>query len=158
MSVSDVDFFEVTLSSSSNLFEVSEAEEMFSYWKSFSRNAALPVWKDLDVIDIPGVIPNLILIEVRGDPPTFAAILTGTTVVQEVGEDSTNHQLHEQAGVEEVSRRLEEVIKARCGYFVSNTPVTWASNHYKKHSALVLPCTDEDGTITHLMCWVGDFC
>lgn len=157
MSASDVALIEVTLASPLDLFEDPEAEELFSYWKSCSRDGALPRWKDLNVTDIPAVVPNLTMIEVKGSPPTFTTILTGTTVVQEVGQDSTNVQVHDVAGADEVAKRLERVVETRSGYLLSNSPVTWASNDFKRHSALVLPSTDENGTITHLIGWVGDF-
>lgn len=151
-------FIEVTVDAALNFSKSPEAHEMFSYWNSRSQNGALPLWKDLNWVDVPAVIPNLVVISIKGEPPVFTTIMTGTNVIAEIGQDNTNIHVHELAGADAIIERFAFLLANRTGYFLSDAPVTWASNDYKNHSALMLPATGADGNITHLVGWVGDFC
>lgn len=157
MSSSDVEFIEVSLDSTIDFQEAPEAGILFTYWRSCSPGGALPRWEDFDLVKIPTVVPNLTLIQVDRNPLTYVTTMTGTTVVEEIGTDNTSAHIHELSGGDAVAARFNNLLETRNGYFVSNAPVRWASNDFKKHSALMLPLCDEAGTITHIVGWVGNF-
>lgn len=157
MSNSEVTLVNVTLDTPANFFDDEEAVNLFTYWLSCSKDGALPLWKDFNLVDMPTVVPNIALLEVVGDPPTFVTIMTGTTVVREIGQDNTSAELHELEGAADVSARLEMAVKTGQGYLLSNAPVSWASHDYKKHAALMLPLANAEGRVSHIVGWVGDF-
>lgn len=151
-------FIEVTVGACLDFSDSPEAKIMFRYWSSCSRDGALPVWRDLSFVEVPIVVPNLVIIEASPEPVIFTTVMTGTNVVREIGQDNTHVHVHELPGADAVLERFTLLLERRSGYFLSNAPVAWASNDYKNHSALMLPATDQDGNITHLVGWVGDFC
>lgn len=157
MSSSDIEFVEVSLGTSVNFFEAPEAGKLFTYWRSHSRGGELPRWEDFELDEMPTIVPNLTLIRVDRNPLSYVTTMTGTTVVQEIGSDNTSAHVHELSGGDAVAARFNSLLDTRRGYFVSNAPVRWASNDFKKHSALMLPLCDAEGTISHIVGWVGNF-
>lgn len=157
MSSSDVEFVEVSLDTSIDFFEAQEAGTLFAYWRSHSQGGELPRWEDFNLDELPTAVPNLTLIRIDRNPLSYVTIMTGTTVVQEIGSDNTSAHVHELSGGDEVAARFNSLLETRNGYYLSNAPVAWASNDYKKHSALMLPLCDKAGTITHIVGWIGNF-
>lgn len=157
MSTSEFSYQDVTLETSWELFESPEAEEFYIYWKSRSRDGALPLWKDFNLVDVPKLVPNLILIEAGENPTVFRIKMVGTKLIQVGGRDGTGLDMGQYKGTERGVDRLAQVVASDCGYYLSNAPVDWSDRGYKEHSALMLPTTDENGKVTHLVGWIGDF-
>ncbi|MDW3205879.1 MAG: PAS domain-containing protein [Alphaproteobacteria bacterium] len=59
-------------------------QEAFAYWNQKRGNRTMPRREDIDPIDIPSVIPHIILIDVDHDPLDFRFRLIGTYVDRHV--------------------------------------------------------------------------
>jgi hypothetical protein len=63
---------------------------LYDYWAGKRRGRAMPARADLDPIDIPALLPNVFLIEVRhADPPLLIYRVFGTALVELFGFDFT---------------------------------------------------------------------
>ncbi len=82
---------DVELDRFATTLEVPAHRELFDYWRSKALAGRLPARKDIDPIDIPGLLPWLTLIEVDWSqaPPRFRIRLVGTGVVNRFGRDAT---------------------------------------------------------------------
>lgn len=58
---------------------------LFSYWRGKVRNGTLPARAMIDPIEIPTLLPYIILIDVHGDPFDLYYRLAGTAVVAKLG-------------------------------------------------------------------------
>src|SRR5262245_16471554 len=68
---------------------------LYDYWCSLRRGRAMPTRSDVDPTSIPQHLPNLMLVDVRHDPPSFRYRLIGTRVVDATGEDRTGRPFDE---------------------------------------------------------------
>ena len=63
---------------------------LFDYWRSVHpKDGGLPGRQHIDPIDIPHLLPNIWLIDVRRNPYRFRFRLVGTLIVNYAGEDNT---------------------------------------------------------------------
>jgi hypothetical protein len=63
---------------------------IFEYWQSVHpKGGGLPGRKNIDPVDIPQLLSNVWLIDVKRDPYRFRFRLVGTQVVDYVGKDNT---------------------------------------------------------------------
>ncbi|MDF1793122.1 MAG: PAS domain-containing protein [Thalassobaculaceae bacterium] len=69
--------------------------QLLAYWESRRGNRAMPARRDLDPLDIPGLLRHLILLDVTHDPLRFRVRLYGTEVVDLRGRDLTGRYLYE---------------------------------------------------------------
>jgi len=66
-----------------------EIVELYDYWCARRGGRAAPSRKDVDPVQIPRHLPNLMLIDVLRDPLRFRYRLVGTRVVTASAEDRT---------------------------------------------------------------------
>ncbi|MGH6619224.1 MAG: PAS domain-containing protein [Alphaproteobacteria bacterium] len=69
--------------------------EAVAYWLSIKPGQALPGRQHLDPVDIPHLLPNVWLIDVKRNPLRFVFRLVGTGVVEFFGNDPTGRRLDE---------------------------------------------------------------
>lgn len=134
-----------------------DARALFTYWRSLSELGKLPKWSRVDLLSIPKLVPNLNVQEVLYNPLQFRMLLLGRNIVDQVGDDSTGENITDVKGTSDVVERFNRVILEDLGYYTSNVPVTWASRDHKTYASLVLPVTNEEAVVSHLLCWVGGF-
>jgi hypothetical protein len=63
--------------------------ELYDYWAGKCRDGRVPARRDVDPVDLPRHLPNLMLIDVMGPPLRFRYRLVGTQVVAASAEDRT---------------------------------------------------------------------
>lgn len=68
----------------------------YRYWDSRRRGRKAPMRADLDpVIDVPKLVPHIILFDVRRDPLDFRFRLVGSAVRQNLSRDYVDHWFSE---------------------------------------------------------------
>ena len=67
--------------------------ELFDYWISLSKSGALPAREDLSPADIPGLLPNICLLDVLPAPDYFRVRLAGTALRDIYGREITGETL-----------------------------------------------------------------
>lgn len=68
---------------------------LYAYWNKIRGNRDMPSRADFDPVDIPHLLPNIILIDVERDPLRFRIRLYGTAIGSLRGRDLTGHYLDE---------------------------------------------------------------
>lgn len=66
---------------------------LFEYWLSRRSGRRWPRRADIDPLDIPQLLPGVVLLDVVGAPPRFRKRLVGSTIVQKEGLDTTGRWL-----------------------------------------------------------------
>jgi hypothetical protein len=69
--------------------------ELYRYWCDRRASPDLPGRGDIDPLDIPALLPNLMLIDVADNPPAMTYRLVGTALVTRMGRDATGLPLQE---------------------------------------------------------------
>jgi hypothetical protein len=64
---------------------------LLDYWLAKRGPRRMPVRADIDPAELVGLLPNLMLVDVVGDPARFRFRLVGTRVARASGEDRTGH-------------------------------------------------------------------
>lgn len=76
--------------------ELADLRSFMAYWQSKRRDGRLPLRADIDPIDIPKLLPNVLLIDVIGHPAyDFHYRLLGTAIAAVDGVDYTGSLLSE---------------------------------------------------------------
>jgi hypothetical protein len=66
--------------------------QVFEYWRAKAGSRVMPARADLDPVDIPALLPNIMLVDVEG-PDRFRYRLIGTDCAQAHGVDATGRYL-----------------------------------------------------------------
>jgi hypothetical protein len=64
---------------------------LYDYWLAQRRGRRMPSRRDLDPVDLPRQLPNIMLIDVQQPPLRFRYRLVGTRVVEASAEDRTGY-------------------------------------------------------------------
>lgn len=72
-----------------------KVRQLADYWLAIHPGDALPGRQHFDPADIPGLLPNLWLVDIQHDPMRFRLRLLGTRVVDYAGEDNTGRWVDE---------------------------------------------------------------
>jgi hypothetical protein len=69
--------------------------QLYDYWDMIRGARAMPARRDMDPLDIPGLLPHIVLLDVERDPLRFRVRLYGTACTAIRGRDLTGHYLDE---------------------------------------------------------------
>ena len=78
----NVELVESSLSIASNRLSL-----LYRYWQDKSGSERLPARADIDPIDIPSLLPNVLLIDVQRNPLDLVYRLAGTVIVNWFGQE-----------------------------------------------------------------------
>lgn len=70
-------------------------QHLYDYWRQKRGTRALPARRDLDPVEIPSILPNVILLDVVSETQRMRARVVGTKVVGWYGSDYTGKYLDE---------------------------------------------------------------
>lgn len=128
------------------LVQSSRIHRLYTYWRQKAAGAAMPARSDFDPVDVRELLPNLMMLDVVGDPPRFRYRLVGTRVVQYTGFDFTGRCLDEMVFqgrdfMEGCYRRVWAERRPIFGHYA------WLvrSRHFGRCEFALLPLSD-DGT------------
>ena len=81
-------------------YELSDLQrQALDYWQSLQGpEGELPARAHLDVLDIPGVMPNVVIFDVLDDPQDFRYRLVGTKITENTFGDYTGKTLRQMEG------------------------------------------------------------
>ena len=66
---------------------------LHQYWLSRRRGHRFPSRADIDPLDIPYLLGNVMLVDVRREPPSFCVRLHGSSMAERLGRDLTGQNL-----------------------------------------------------------------
>jgi hypothetical protein len=128
-------------------------QRLFAYWCAARRGRAWPARRDLDPLDFPYALGYVMLVDVLREPLRFRVRLHGTEITQRVHYDLTGKLLDEIPDSEyrryAVERCRALVAAARPLRVEQNRELDGRLHRYE---ALWLPLSDDQVTVTMLMC------
>lgn len=113
---------------------------LLAYWRNRYSDGRLPARKDIDPLDIPFVLGNLLLVEVIGDPPRFRYRLAGSTLTERFGFDPTGQFVddHPDPTFRAIALEVYGEIAAHPRPFVARRNAVM-DNRLRHYETLVLP-------------------
>jgi hypothetical protein len=118
-----------------------------AYWTSKNMPDRLPGRTDIDPLDIPALLPQVVLLDVRRDPWDFRFRLIGTNVVHHLATDLTGSWMSEIEYMAPPSRIFTACVAvATTGEPLrSETPYVGPHQNYVRAEDIILPLA-ADGT------------
>lgn len=133
--------FDVSIVRSERIRRLSE------YWQA-KANGKVPSRSDIDPVDVRELLPNLLMIDMLGDPARFRFRLVGTRVVQYTGFDFTGRYLDElvfqgRDFLEQCYRRMLSERRPIFGHYA------WLvrSRHFGQCEFGLFPLSDDGATV-----------
>ena len=126
------------------------------YWQA-RANGKVPSRSEIDPVDVRDLLPNLVMIDVIGDPARFRYRLVGTRVVQYTGFDFTGRCIDEM-----VFQGRDFILECYRRMLAEKRPVfghyAWLvrSRHFGQCEFGVFPLSD-DGTTVNRVIGIEDY-
>jgi hypothetical protein len=131
----------------------SRLARLFQYWLAKKSTRRFPGRDDIDPLEFPYALGNILLVEVLRDPLRFKVRVHGTNMVMRAGYDLTGKVLDD---LPNTDYRL--YVRGRCeGLVRSGTPIAVRHNRMldgrsRRYEALWLPLSDDGDNVSMLLC------
>lgn len=132
--------------------------EAFHYWQSKLAGRAMPLRRDIDPVEIPKLLPYLMLLDVLREPPDFRYRLIGTELCNISRRDYTGKRFSEVDGKGRGSvvwDNCEEVVRAKAP-FSRCPPYVGPDKHLRQCENILLPLS-EDGREVNMILQIVSF-
>lgn len=116
-----------------------------AYWLEKRGARRWPARADIDPVEIPDLLPEIILLDAVGTPPRFRKRLVGSSIVEKEGVDSTGRWLDESLNPairDEVVRQHHEAAEAPEGNCYTVAFAGGDGKHYS-YQRLLLPLSSD---------------
>jgi len=133
-------------------------QQALAYWQSKLSGRAMPSRRDIDPVDIPRLLPYLMLLDVLPEPLDFRYRLIGTEVRAVLAQDYTGRLLSELPGKGKGSvvwDNCEQVVLARAP-ITRSPPYVGPDRDLRRCKNLLLPLS-ENGSDVSMIVMVADF-
>lgn len=129
------------------------------YWTSKSTPDRLPGRADIDPLDIPSLLPQVVLLDVRRDPWDFRFRLIGTNVVYHLAKDLTGSWMTEVGHMAPPSRIYDSCVEVASSGKPkrSDTPYVGPHQNYVRAEDIILPLASDGETPDMLLVFVEHF-
>lgn len=126
---------------------------LVDYWQDKHQDGKLPNRDDLDPVEIPRLLPHVMLKEVRRDPWDFRYRVVGTVVREHSRSDWTGKWMSEIDGQGEGSKVFSVVkwVSEESKAAIFRPPYVGPHKEFKYCEAAVLPWTNSTGVIDRIM-------
>lgn len=131
--------------------------DSLAHWLKMRGTRRMPSRRDLDPEDIPGLLPNVVLMDVTADPLDFRYRLVGTTVDYHLHRPLTGlwvSELPHQRRGSVFWATMESVVRDRRPV-LSNIPYVGPHKDYKTIEDLIMPLSDDQQTVNMLFVTVA---
>jgi hypothetical protein len=134
-------------------------ERRLAYWNSKLRGDAIPARRDIEPLDIPELLPQVILLDVARDPWNFRFRLIGTNVVYHLSQDWTGTWLREIGHMAPPSRIFNAYVEVAASGkpLRSQTPYVGPHQNFITAEDIILPLADDGQTVDMLLVFVEHF-
>jgi hypothetical protein len=120
------------------------------YWQDISGGRPLPARHDFDPLDIPHLLPHIVLFDVFDDPPSFRFRLVGTASVFNAGVDPTGQIFDEMPHSGTAVARMRQGVELRKPYFTDDV-FPWGARPNLHYRTLVMPLSDDGDAVDMLL-------
>lgn len=130
-----------------------ELQDLFAYWQSRRNGRSMPSRADIDPLDIPRLLPFVVLVDVLENPRDYRYRLVGTDVAQSTGLDFTGTLLSESTPAKVFDRIFadyDHVVDERRPVY-SEDRVAWQQRDYLRYKRIALPLSDDGEQVNMLL-------
>jgi len=127
-------------------------QALFDYWNVKRGAAPAPSRSDLDPVEIPRLLPIVVLVDVRHDPLEFRYRLAGTELVQKARAEITGKpfdEIHQGPHHDKVFAEYRRAVD-ECGPVVGRHEYVNDFGFYWRYERLLLPLIDAKGVVNML--------
>ncbi|MDO9127621.1 MAG: PAS domain-containing protein [Parvibaculum sp.] len=126
---------------------------LISYWDRKRGAREMPAPADIDPVEIPRLLPWLVLADVTYDPLDMRYRLMGTHVVEMGGVNRTGQSLRENHEGEALAERLAalERLLATRGPVALGGRLDWLGRGYRRFQCVHLPLSADGERVTRLI-------
>lgn len=132
--------------------EAETLKQLKAYWEAKKGDRPAPPKSAIDPSELRNLLPNILLIEVVGDPPRFRARLFGSALVAAYGEEVTG-KFGEEVDLDEVRTELMSFVErsaAECKPQYLRAAFTKHNGRHLQYEQILLPLSD-DGTKVNML-------
>jgi hypothetical protein len=125
---------------------------LYEYWSGRRRGRDLPSRADIDPLDFPYVLGNVVLVDVLRDPLSFRYRLIGVNLVQRDGWDLTGKTVDEIPEPEyrrHIRGVFEKIVAERRP--VSGMRDLFVDGRVRRYEALSLPLSNDGRSVTMIL-------
>jgi hypothetical protein len=133
-----------------------EQRRLYDYWQSKASPSKLPARKDIDPLDIPGMLPRIALIDVlrEAEGVTFRYRLAGTEIVERAGRDPTGKRFDELYCGDYLTNALNtyaRIVEAPAPHLSERTFPLVEGKEFLRYDRLILPLAADGRTVDMLI-------
>lgn len=130
-----------------------QGQVLYNWWNDARKGDEFPQKSQFRPFDFPALLPNIFLYKViwEDDLPDITVHLVGTHICDIIGYNPTGYKLKEMPNGEMINYRMAKLLNSREPYVSHHQPLIWGNKKYVNYSVLVLPLSDEQGTITYIL-------
>lgn len=138
-------------------FESPILQDGYSYWHSKKAGGRLPRRVDIDPVEIPRLMPHVVLLDVRREPETdFKYRLIGTYVAENLYNDHTGSSFSEiehQKAPSQIWQNCCRVVETGDA-FIAGTPYVGPHQEFRRVEDVILPLADDGETVDCLLVFI----
>ena len=126
---------------------------LLAYWNAKRGTRAMPARADIDPLDVPPILPNVVLVDVTGDPPRFRFRVVGTDIVSRYGAEFTGRDLEKVDlgnALGSVRSQYEETVRERLPTYCRHQIET-AAGKLLRYERLLLPLAADGSHVNMLL-------
>lgn len=127
--------------------------ELYAYWNDKRGERVAPRRADIDPLDLPRLLGNILICEVHDPPRDFTFRLFGTALVDAVGRDLTGARfstLFSRDVAPDIVREYE-MVADRCAPVISRQDAGWAQKSHVRYERLLLPLSDDGERVNRIL-------
>jgi hypothetical protein len=126
--------------------------KMLAYWESKLKGRSMPARSDIDPVELKGLLPNIMLVDVVDDERRFVYRLVGTGEVQLRGHDPTGKSVRDgyfAATPTAAEERYQRILDTRAPYYEEDN--FQMVDRYICEANLFMPLSEDGETINMIM-------
>ncbi|GAB4371965.1 MAG: hypothetical protein Kow00114_33180 [Kiloniellaceae bacterium] len=123
--------------------------QLYLYWRSKCRQGAIPRRADIDPVEIPKLVPNLLIADIEHEPFRVKYRLVGTNVVEATGFEFTGRYLDEIVLADDEGPFLECYQVACASRLPVHTRIKWhlGDDTVREYDICIMPLSDDGVTV-----------
>ncbi len=122
---------------------------IYNYWDSKRHGHRMPSRADIDPVDIPNFLPNVILVDMEHDPFLLRYRLVGTDIVSKCGFDLTGKIVGDAyfgPDADSVLAHYRYIVETR-DIRLADAPFVEPRGWYVYAERIIMPLSDDDDTV-----------
>ena len=130
-----------------------ELKQLYAYWDGRRNGRTMPSRADIDPLDIPRLLPFVVLVDVLNDPRDYQYRLVGTDVTESIGVDFTGTRLSESNSKKVFERIWVDYDRAADEHqpVYTEDRVAWQGREFLRYKRIALPLSDDGEQVNMLL-------